>query len=62
MVLIKNNVMAEQVLDSFGNISWRIKDDNGVVLLETVHKGLVFILEDLLNNRGSELDLNTGWV
>lgn len=57
-MIITGSVFAIQQL----NGTWRLEDDSKVELLQTKYSGLAFILEELLNDRGSELDLETGWV
>ncbi len=55
---IKGNV----IVNLRQNGDYEIYDENNTIILTTNHSGIAFILEEVLNNRGSEIDLDKGWI
>jgi hypothetical protein len=55
---LQGDVCVEQKQDG----RYVILDEAKTELLVTEYAGLAFILEDILANRGSEIDLEEGWI
>lgn len=56
-MITKGNILAEKLEDG----SFKLTDEIGNELLTTKHPGIAFVLEELLSERGSEIDLELGW-